>query len=67
MLAHGFRRDMLAGLVLKGLATVTTDTMRAGTAIMKVERYGSRTTGGTRSRQIRHTTPTCHDRPRNRE
>jgi hypothetical protein len=38
MLAHGFRREMLARLVLRGLATVTT-TMRAGAATMKVERY----------------------------
>lgn len=39
MMAHGFRREMLARLVLKGLATVTTGTMRAGAATMKVERY----------------------------
>jgi hypothetical protein len=39
MLAHGFRREMLAGLVLAGLATVVTDTMRAGAATTKVERY----------------------------
>jgi hypothetical protein len=39
MLAHGFRRAMLAGLVLAGLARVTTDTMRAGAATGKVERY----------------------------
>jgi hypothetical protein len=39
MLAHGFRRDMLAGLVLAGLATITTETMRAGAAPMRVERY----------------------------
>jgi hypothetical protein len=39
MLAHGFRREMLARLVLKGLATVTTGTMRVGAATMKVERY----------------------------
>jgi len=30
---------MLAGLVLAGLATVTTDTMRAGATPIKVERY----------------------------
>jgi hypothetical protein len=30
---------MLAGLVLAGLATVVTETMRAGAAAMKVERY----------------------------
>ena len=40
MLAHGFRRAMLARLVLKGLMTVTTGTMRVGAATMKVERYG---------------------------
>jgi hypothetical protein len=39
MLTHGFRRDMLAGLVLAGLVTVTTETMRAGAATVKVERY----------------------------
>jgi hypothetical protein len=39
MLAHGFRREMLAGLVLAGLATVVTDTMRAGARTVKVERY----------------------------
>jgi hypothetical protein len=38
-LAHGFRREMLARLVLRGLATITTGTMRAGAATMKVERY----------------------------
>jgi hypothetical protein len=30
MLAHGFRREMLAGLVPAGLATVVTETMGAG-------------------------------------
>jgi hypothetical protein len=39
MLAHRFTRDMLAGLVLAGLATVVTETMRAGDATVKVERY----------------------------
>ena len=39
MLAHGFHREMLAGLVLAGLATVVTETMRAGAATVKVERY----------------------------
>jgi hypothetical protein len=33
------RPEMLARLVLKGLATGTTGTMRAGAATMKVERY----------------------------
>jgi hypothetical protein len=39
MMAHGFRSQMLARLVLKGLATVTTVTMRAGAATMRVEKY----------------------------
>ena len=39
MLAHGFWREMLAGLVLAGLATVVTETMKAGAATIKVERY----------------------------
>jgi hypothetical protein len=39
MQAHGFRGEMLAGLVLAGLATVTTDTMRAGAATIRVEKY----------------------------
>lgn len=39
MLAHGFRGEMLAGLVLAGLAAVTTDTMRAGAATIRVEKY----------------------------
>ncbi len=39
MLAHGFRREMLTGLVLAGLATVVTETMKAGAATIKVERY----------------------------
>jgi hypothetical protein len=39
MLAHGFRREMLAGLVQAGLATVVTETMRAGAVTIKVERY----------------------------
>jgi hypothetical protein len=30
VLAHGFSRDMLAGLVLAGLATVVTETIKAG-------------------------------------
>jgi hypothetical protein len=30
---------MLAGLVLAGLAAITTDTMRAGATPIKVERY----------------------------
>jgi len=30
---------MLAGFVLGGLATVTTETMRAGAATIRVERY----------------------------
>ena len=39
MLAHGFRREMLAGLVLAGLVTVVTETTRAGSATIKVDRY----------------------------
>jgi hypothetical protein len=39
MMAHGFRRGMLARLVLKGLAMVTTGTMRAGASTVKVEQY----------------------------
>ena len=34
----GFRREMLAGLVLAGLATIETGTMKAGAATVKVER-----------------------------
>jgi hypothetical protein len=36
MLALGFRREMLAGLVLAGLVT---ETVRVGGATMRVERY----------------------------
>jgi hypothetical protein len=39
MLAHGFHREMLAGLVQAGLATLVTETMKAGAATIKVERY----------------------------
>ena len=39
MLADGFKRETLAGLVQAGLATVVTETMRAGAATIKVERY----------------------------
>jgi len=40
MLAHGFRREMLAGLVLAELATVVTRMMRAGGATtMKIDHY----------------------------
>jgi hypothetical protein len=39
MLAHGFRREMLAGLVLAELATVVTRTMRAGGGAIKVDHY----------------------------
>ena len=38
MLAHEFSRDMLAGLVLAGLATVVTETVRAGGPTIKLER-----------------------------
>ena len=39
VLAHEFSCDMLAGLVLAGLATVVTETIRAGGPTIKVERY----------------------------
>jgi hypothetical protein len=39
MLAHGFRREMLAGLVLAELATVVTRTMRAGGPTIKIDHY----------------------------
>jgi hypothetical protein len=39
LFAHGFWREMLAGLVLAGLATVTTKFVRAGGPVMKVDRY----------------------------
>jgi hypothetical protein len=38
VLAHGFSRNMLAGLVLAGLATVITETLRAAISTIKVER-----------------------------
>jgi hypothetical protein len=39
MFAHGFWREMLAGLILAGLATVITAFIRAGGPAMKVDRY----------------------------
>ena len=39
LFAHGFWREMLAGLVVTGLATVTTAFIRAGGPMMKVDRY----------------------------
>jgi len=39
LFAHGFWREMLAGLVLAGLATVTTVFIRAGGPAMRVDRY----------------------------
>ncbi len=39
LIAHGFKREMLAELVLAGLATVVTETAQTGTATVKVERY----------------------------
>ena len=40
MMAHGFRREMLAGLVLAELATVVTRMMRTGGATtMKIDHY----------------------------
>ena len=35
----GFKREMLAQLVLAGLVTVVTETMQTGSATIKVERY----------------------------
>jgi hypothetical protein len=37
VLAHGFSRDTLAGLVLAGLATVVTEALRADGLTIKVE------------------------------
>ncbi len=37
MLAHGFTHDLIAGLVLAGLATVVTDTARIGRKTIKVD------------------------------
>ena len=48
VLAHEFSCDMLAGLVLAGLATVVTETVRAGGPATKVERYRI-TDAGTRA------------------
>jgi hypothetical protein len=39
LLAHGFRRELLAQLAFVGLATVASETMRAGTSTITVERY----------------------------
>ena len=39
VLGHGFSRDMLAMLVLAGLAKVVSETVRAGGSTIKVERY----------------------------
>jgi len=38
VLGHGFSRDMLAMLVLAGLAKVVSETVRAGGSTIKVER-----------------------------
>ena len=37
VLAHGFSRDTLAGLVFAGLATVVTEALRADGLMIKVE------------------------------
>jgi hypothetical protein len=37
MLAHGFRREVIAGLALAGLATVVTDAGRIGDQTIKVD------------------------------
>jgi hypothetical protein len=36
---HGFEADILAGLVLAGLVTVVTETVRAGGPTIKTERF----------------------------
>jgi hypothetical protein len=38
MVAHGFKCEMLASLVLAGLVTVATETVPAGGPTIKVER-----------------------------
>lgn len=38
VLAHEFSRDMLAGLVLAGLATVVAETLKADGPTIKIER-----------------------------
>jgi hypothetical protein len=38
VLAHGFSRDTVAGLVLAGLLTVVTETLRVSGPTVKVER-----------------------------
>jgi hypothetical protein len=38
MLAHGFSRDTVAGLVLAGFLTVVTETLRVGGPMLKIER-----------------------------
>jgi hypothetical protein len=37
MLAHGFRRELIAGLALAGLATVVSDAVRIGEQTIKVD------------------------------
>ena len=37
MLAYGFRREVIAGLALAGLATVVTDAVRIGDQTIKVD------------------------------
>jgi hypothetical protein len=39
MMAHGFRREMLAGLVLAELATVVTRMRTGGATTMKIDHY----------------------------
>jgi hypothetical protein len=39
LLAHGFRRETLVALVLAELATIASETMRAGGQTINVERY----------------------------
>jgi hypothetical protein len=39
MIAHGFKRDMLKGLVLAGLATAVIETAETGASTIKIGRY----------------------------
>ena len=50
LMAHGFTAEMLAGLVRDGLATVATETVKAGGRTIEVARedYGRRPAGGRR-------------------
>ena len=39
LILSGFKREMLANLVLAGLITVVTETIQAGASTIKAERY----------------------------